>query len=344
MLLARERARVPVAIERLAGLQAQLARPPFVGLWSRLEGFRRVDLIRALESRDVVRATAMRATLHLMTAKAYLALRPALSPALEVAMRSALRDRTKSFDLDGALAHARAFFEAEPRTMDALRDDLGEKFGDVRAVAYAVRTSLPLVQVPGGEAWGFHGAAPFAVAESWLEKPVRTVPVAKDTQALVRSYLAAFGPASVQDAQTFSGVRGLAETFAQLRDELRVFRDERGRELFDLPKAPRPDEDADAPVRFIPEYDSLILAHDDRSRVMDDAARKAVFRANLMILPSFLVDGRVAGSWKIAKGTLAVQPFAPLSKKTRAQLEEEGLALLAFVEPDAKKHAVRFAR
>lgn len=341
MLLAREKARVPQAIERLGALQAQLARPPFVALWSRLDGFRREELIRAVEAKQVVRATAMRATLHLMSAKAYLALRPALSPALEVAMRSALRDRAGGIDLDGALAHARAFFAAEPRTMDALRDDVGARSGDARAVAYAVRTRLPLVQVPGGEAWGFHGAAPFAVAERWLGKTVRTTPVAKDTEALVRSYLAAFGPASVQDAQTFTGVRGLAETFARVRDQLRVFRDDRGRELFDLPKAPRPDEEVEAPVRFLPEYESLLLAHDDRSRVIDEPHRKAIFLANLTILPSFLVDGRVAGSWKIAKGTLALQPFVPLSKKIRAQLEEEGLRLLAFVEPGAK-HAVKF--
>ena len=279
-----------------------------------------------------------------MSAKAYVALRPALSPGLEAGLRSVLRDRAGKIDLDGARAHARAFFEAEPRTMDALRDEVGTRFGaDARAIAYAVRLTLPLVQVPGGEAWGFHGAAPFAVADRWLGASVRTTPVAKDTQALVRSYLAAFGPASVQDAQSFTGVRGLADAFAALRGQLRAFRDERGRELFDLPKAPRPDEDADAPVRFLPEYDSLVLAHDDRSRVIDDAHRKAIFRANLMVLPTFLVDGRVAGSWKIEKGTLAIQPFAPLQKKMRAQLEEEGLRLLAFVEPGAR-HAVKFAR
>jgi hypothetical protein len=344
MLLGREKVRPVAAIERLAGMQAQLARPPYIGLWSRLEGFEREALSRVLRDKQVVRVTAMRTTLHLMSAKDYLKLRAALQPALSASLRSALGKEVEKLDLAKAVAHARAFFDEEPRTMEELRTQVGKKFGvDARVVAYAVRTHLPLVQVPTDAEWGFPGAAAFAAAETWLGGRVRVEPKAEDAQALVRSYLGALGPASVQDAQAWSGVRGLAPAFEAMRDELRVFSDERGRELFDLPKAPRPDEDTDAPVRLLPDYDNLLLGHDDRARVIDDAHRKLISTANLMVLATFLVDGRVAGRWKIERGALTLMPFVTLQKKDRAALEEEGLALLAFVEPDGKRHAVRFA-
>lgn len=333
------------AIERLAGMQAQVPKPPFVGLWTRLARFERKDLAAAFAKKRVVRVTAMRGTLHLLSTRDYLALRGALQPGLTAGMRSILRDRATGLDVDALCALSRKFFEAEPRPFDALREELAAKFPklDERACAFAVRTHLPLVQVPTDDPWSFPAAADFTTAESWLGKEPKT---ASDPRELVKRYLAAFGPASVTDAQAWSGLAGLRETFDALRDELAVFRDERGRELFDLPDAPRPAPETPAPPRFLPEFDNLVLAHDDRSRVIDDALRPKVVTKNLRVLATFLVDGRVAGTWEVERkkrdATLELTPFAKLAKPEREALAGEGERLLGFLEPDAEKRAVRF--
>jgi hypothetical protein len=203
-------------------------------------------------------------------------------------------------------------------------------------MGYAVRTHLPLVQVPTDTRWGWPGVSAFAAAESWIGQRIVG---AADPRALVSSYLAAFGPASVRDAETWSYLRDLAPAFEALRPKLRVFRDERGRELFDLPKAPRPPADTPAPVRFLPDYDNLLLSHADRTRVIPDAHRGKLATKNLRLPPTFLVDGLVAGTWRIERArssaVLVLEPFAPLSKKARGELTEEGKALARFVESDA---------
>ena len=346
MLLAREKSTVVSAVERLAGLQAQLARPPFIGLWSRIEGFRAEDLARAVHDRKVVRATLMRGTLHLMTTKDYLDLRPALQPMLSEGMQGVLGDRAEGFDLDRVTATARACLDEQPRTFEDLRAALGKAWPglDVRALGYAVRTHLPLVQVPTETRWGWPGAACFAVAESWIG---RKMGKGGGASALVLRYLGAFGPASVRDAQAWSGMRSLADAFAALRPKLKVFHDEKGRELFDLPRAPRPPAATPSPVRFLPDYDNLLLAHADRTRVVPDAHRARLATKNLQVLATFLVDGFVAGSWKIARArsaaALVLTAFEPLSRKARADLTGEGTALLRFVESDARTAEVRFS-
>lgn len=351
MLLAREKATALEAVERLVGLQAQLARPPFGGLWTRLEGFRREDLLDLLRGRQVVRVTAMRGTLHLMTAADYVDLRCALQPGLSRGMQAILRDRTATFDLGAIQSAARAFFGGSPETFDAFRIHLKEKYpeGDERAMAYAVRTHLPLVQVPTEAAWGFPAAAAFALADEWLGKeiPGGEAPAHTLVRPLVRRYLAAFGPATPGDAQAWSGLSGLRPVFEELRSTLVTFRDERKRELFDLPEAPRPEEDTPAPVRFLPEFDNLVLGHDDRTRVMADEHRPRVVSKNLQVSATFLVDGFVAGTWKVERkkktAALILEPFAPLAKKTLAALEREGEGMLGFVEEDAAVREVRTA-
>ncbi|UQA55993.1 winged helix DNA-binding domain-containing protein [Polyangium aurulentum] len=347
MLLARERATAFDTIERLAGMQAQLARPPFIGLWSRLEGFAREHLTVLLERREVVRVTMMRGTLHLMTARDYVRMRAPMQPMLSEAMRSILRARTDAFDMEGIVAEGRRYFEEEPRTFDELRDHLLALHpgGDERGMGYAVRMHLPLVQVPTNTEWGYPGTADFAVAEAWLGQPI-----AKDDRphALVLRYLAAFGPATAADAQAWSGLKGLKGVFEELRPKLRTLQDERGRELFDLPEAPRPPEDTPAPVRFVPEFDNLLLAHADRTRIIADEHRPLIATANLRILPTFLVDGFVAGMWKIERkrstAKLLVEPFGALSKRAREEVEREGEALVRFVEADASAFEVLFVK
>jgi hypothetical protein len=347
MLLAREKLTAVRAVERLAGMQAQAPRPPFVGLWSRLHGFTREQLVRALVDRQLVRASLMRCTLHLMSAKDYLGLHAALQPALTRAMQSALRERAKGLDLEQLAAEARAFFDQQPRTFNQLRAYLGKQMPDAdeRAMGYAVRTQLPLVLVPTEAPWAFPAAADFAVAESWLGRKLAT---AADASALVLRYLQAFGPATPADAQAWSGLAGLKETFEALRPKLRVFRDARGRELFDLPDAPRPPADTPAPPRFVPEFDNLVLAHTDRTRVIADEHRPAVILKNLQVRATFLVDGMVAGTWGVERkrstATLLLTPFAPLLKRARAALTDEAEPLVRFVEPEATAHEVRIAK
>jgi hypothetical protein len=344
MLLARETVSALDAVGRLVALQAQLARPPHIGLWSRLAGFRREDLNRLLFRKDVVRATMMRGTLHLLTRQDYAAFRTVLQPSLTEGLR-AVGKRAEGLDLERLAAAGKKFFAKGPQSFEAMREVFAQADpgGDERAMGYAVRLHVPLVQVPADTAWGYPASADFILAETWLGEPVGT---GTDPRDLVLRYLAAHGPASITDAQTWTGMRGLRETFEALRPRLLGFRDERKRELFDLPEAPRPPEDTPAPVRFLAEFDNAVLAHDDRTRVVADEHRPAILKPNLRILPTVLVDGFVAATWRIerkrAAAALVIEPLVRLTKAVRSELIEEGEALARFVEEDARTFEVRF--
>ena len=347
MLLEREKIPATTAIERLVGLQAQVPKPPFVGLWTRLESFERKELSDAFHERRVVRVTAMRGTLHAMTAADYVALRGTLQPMLTRGMASILRSRGATIDLDAIQHEGRSYFSKQPSTFDALRDHLKAKFPNVdeRALAYAIRTHVPLVQVPTTDSpWAFPAVADFALADSWLSRKVSTAPMS--ARAIVLRYLAAFGPATPGDAQAWSGMTGLREVFEELRPQLVTFQDPRKRELFDVPGAPRPDEDVAAPIRFIPDYDNLVLSHDDRTRIMADAHRSRVTLKNLMVRATFLVDGMVAGTWKSGRkrkaAVLVVEPFGTIAKRTRSEIEAEGEAMLSFLDEDATERDIRW--
>jgi hypothetical protein len=339
-LLDREKVPVPEAVERFGGLQAQEPRPPFAGLWSRVAGFGREDLHAALHAREVVRVTSMRATLHVMSARDYAALRASLAPMLEQTMRSF----TKALDVDRVLAAARVLLEEKPRTFNELRSLLADEFPDAneRALGAAVRVRLPLVMVPTEDRWGFPRDSRFALAEDWLDEPLSED---RAPERLVRRYLAAFGPATAADVQAWSGLKGIKAVMEELRPDLESFEDERGRELFDLPDAPRPDGDAPAPARLLPDFDSLVLAHADRTRVIDDEHRALIATKNLRIRATFLVDGRVRGTWSVErrgkKAALLMAPFERLRKRDAAALAEEGDALVRFLEDDAASFDVK---
>lgn len=347
MLLERERLSALDAITRLVGLQAQVPRPPFVGLWTRLQSFQPSELRDLLHERRVVRATAMRCTIHLLTADDYVTFRGALQPALTRAMRSALARVRDTLDLEALDAEARRFFGTNPCTFETFRAHLRatQADADERALAYTVRTQLPLVQVPTDTKWAFPASADFALADAWLERAVDASP--SPAHELVRRYLAAFGPATPADAQVWSGLPGLRPVFEELRPTLVTFNDERGRELLDLPGAPRPPEDTPAPVRFLPEYDNAVLSHQDRSRVIADEHRPLIVSKNLQVRGTFLVDGFVAGAWNAERkrktATLLLEPFVRIAKKARASLEEEGEAMLRFIEGEAEIHDVSWA-
>ena len=348
LLLRRQKVKVATAVARVAGLQAQIPRPPFIGLWSRVDGFRRADLVRAIDRRDIVRGTLMRATIHLVSRDDFIEWRPTIQPVLTRLMKSVLGKVLDQFDLDRIVVAAQTRFEREACTFAELRKHLSEEFPGVneQAMGLIVRMLLPLIQTPQtGQPWAYHAAADFAVARSWLGEDL---PVTGRSDRLALRYLAAFGPATGQDFQMWSGLPGGRAIVDALRPKLRVFRDEKGRELFDLPRAPLADADEDAPVRFLPEYDNVLLAHADRSRIVRDDHRKQLFTRNLTIPASFLVDGFVAGLWKVESKIQAkkrhvrmvLTPFAKLDKRARTALQEEGGQLLRFLEPDAESYMV----
>jgi DNA glycosylase AlkZ-like len=345
MLLTGDDVPVLTAVERLVGLQAQQPMPPFVALWTRLAKFDRGDLLTLLKNRQIVRATTMRGTLHLMSARDYTAFRQTFQPMLTAGMNSVLRDRAKGLDVSALVAIARRFFGSEPRTFTELRGELLAAFpkGDERAMGYAVRMHLPITAAPDGSPWGFEADPGFIDAETWLERPIESVERRED---LVLRYLAAFGPATAADAQGWLGVGGLKDVLETLRPQLATFRDEKKRELFDLADAPRPAEDTRAPVCFLPGFDSAILAHVDRSRIIADEHRGLVTTRNLQVLPTILVHGFVAGTWKNTctkkTATLTISPFTRLPATVRKQLTTEGERLLRFIEPEAAEATVRF--
>lgn len=344
MLMGRVDTEPLAVIEHLVGLQAQQARPPFVGLWSRVSGFRREDLRSLLESRAVVRATLMRATIHLMSRRDYLAFRPVLQPMLSGGAESILRDRLQTFDRDAVLAEGRRLFAERPRTFNDLRTRLVQAFpgADERGMGYFVRLHLPLILTPEEHEWSYRADGDFGLFDDWPDEPASP----ESLRALILRYLAAFGPASATDVGAWSAMKGLSSVLEELRPQLQVFRDERKRELFDLPEAPRPHEDTEVPARFVADFDNLVLSHADRTRVIADEHRPTVVTKNGLVLPTILVDGFVAGTWKTAatrkKATLTVTPFAPLPARAREELSQEAEALTRFIHPDVPAFDLRF--
>jgi hypothetical protein len=344
-LLRREAVSPVLAVERLIGLQAQQPRPPFIGLWTRVSGFEAKALLQLIRNRKVVRATMMRSTLHLMSARDYLRFRSSIQPALSASMKSIVQRRTSAADVDAITAAAQACFEEKPHTFGELRATLAQRLPgiDERAMGYVARTCLPLVMQPDDAEYGFGADSKFVAASSWLKAPVESEDYLQD---LVLRYLAAFGPGSIADAQTWSGLPKLKPVFESLRQKLHVLRDEGKRELFDVPDALRPAEETPAPVRFLPGFDNVILGHADRSRIIADEHRPRVATKNLQILPTFLVDGFVAGTWELGSSksgvNLSVTPFKSLTKTVKRDLTEEGEQLIGFLAPDAIRSEVLF--
>jgi uncharacterized protein YcaQ len=322
-----ERSHLPLtrALERVAGLQAQDPRAPYFGLWTRLDGFSPADLTRAVERRRVVKTTLMRGTLHLVTARDYVRFAPALQQMVQELWRSYLRSRGEVADVESLARRASAFAD-RPRSSTELRDFLGGE-----DEWWRVRRHVLLVHAPTGATWAFGRGPSFVAAEHWLAGPN---PSARDgTIHLLRRYLAAFGPATLQDAATWSGLtlatlRPVAESLAP---RLRHFRDERGRPLLDIRGGPLPPADTPAPPRLLPPFDNAILSHTDRTRILRDEHRRTVIRAGI-VDPVFLVDGFVAGRWRFENGRIALEPFAPLTPAVQRRLAQEGERLASFAD------------
>ncbi len=333
-------------VEQLAGLQAQAPFPPYFGLWSRLDGFRPGDLAELILDRRAVRLALMRGTIHLVSARDCLTMRPLLQPVLDRGFQAGFAKQLGGIDQAQLAAAGRALVEETPRTFSDLGALLARQWPGrpPTALAHGVRTLVPLVQVPPRAVWGKAGQARHTSAEAWLSA---RLDAGAGLDWLVRRYLAAFGPATVADVQAWSGLTRLSEVIERLRPALRTFRGENGRELFDLPDAPRPQPDTPAPVRLVAEFDNLVLSHQDRSRVISDEHRKRLFTRNGIFPGTVLVAGFAAGIWRLSQSadtaTVLVELFGPVADTDRENIIREAKRMLTFAAPAAQSPDIRFA-
>jgi hypothetical protein len=325
-------------------MQAQTPHTAYVGLWTRLVDFRGEQLSDLLVDRSAVRIALMRGTIHLVTARDAWGLRPLVQPVMDRVQKGQFGKRLAGVDLDEVVTMGRAFVDEEPRTFKALGDHLLTRWPerDRFGLEQAVRTGVPLVQVPPRGLWGRSGPIAHTSIEAWLGEPPPDLPT---IETVVTRYLAAFGPASVMDAQAWCGLTKLSEVFDRLRPALITFRDETGRELFDLPDAPRPDPDTPAPARFLYDFENMLLSYADRSRAIAPELVRGIERTQES-LSTFTLDGFVAGIWGVqrdrGRATLTITPLAALSKADTTALADEGAGLLAFLAAESTDRDIRF--
>jgi hypothetical protein len=347
MLLRRSKLSAFDAIEHLVGMQAQSPLAPYVGLWTRLEQFQPDELVQLMNDREVVRIALMRNAVHLVTAEDCLTLRPLTQVIFDRDLRvnSTFAPRLRGMDVGALTAAGRALVEERPRTNKELGALLREQWPDreVASLVFAIRSQVPLVQVPPRGIWGKGGEVRCTSAETWLGHPLYADPSPED---MVMRYLGAFGPATVKDIQQWCGLTRLRDVVERLRARLVTFRDEAGTELFDLPDAPRPDPDTPAPVRFLPEYDNLFVSHADRTRVISETDLKTLRATERLVRGCVLVDGFFRGLWQIRRqrgvATLHIESYGPLSNRDRDAVAEEGEHLLTFAASDAKAQEIEF--
>jgi Winged helix DNA-binding domain len=348
LLLGRVRRAPHAAIEHLVGIQAQVPDSAYIALWSRLHGFQLEDLARLVRARRVVRIALMRSTIHLVTVRDGARLRPVVQTAVERGLWTGNYGRQLAgIDRDAVAAAGRAPLDGQPRTFSDLASLLAKRFPDRdgHALAMAVRGLLPLVQVTPRGVWGLSGPAAHATFEAWTGRKLET---RTDARRLAMRYLAAFGPSTIADVQAWSGLTGLHEVIERLRPRLRTFQDEHGRELFDLPAAPLPNRDVPAPPRFLPEFDNVLLAHADRTRIIEPSYQRRLFAGAGLMLGTVLIDGFVGARWRLTrpreKAILLVETFNQLTPATRTAIEGEGERLLRFFAVDARSSDIRFRR
>ena len=343
-LLERQRLNCEKVIGALIALQSQIPNPPYIGLWTRLQAFEKRQLTALLESREVVRAPWIRSTLHLVRKEDHQAFQAVIQPALVRGLRSFFGARASGLDVERLVAIAKPFLEAETPAIGALRDKLQEHEPeeDKQAMAYAVRSYLPLVQVPPSGAWGVGTRATYTTAESWLGAASPS-----DLGSLFRRYLAAFGPADVMDFQTWAGMTRLKSQLKATLDALVSYRDEEGRLLYDLPGEAIVDEERPAPIRFLPEYDNILIAHKDRGRILPEEHRKKVFVSAGRVLGTVIIDGFVGAIWKVERdkkrAVLRVTLFDKQTDDELDAIETEGLELSRFIDDDADSYKVEFS-
>jgi hypothetical protein len=346
-----DRADMPLvdAVEHLVGLQAQLPMNPYVSLWSRIQGFDPQALGRLVLERQLVRIVVMRATLHLVSAEDCLTLRPLMQPVLdkELARHPQYGPALEGADLRPMLHSARALLAERPLSGTELRAALAERFPDLdpAAMAYACRNLLAFVQVPPRGVWRRSGQVRSTTAENYLDRGLVAEPSIDD---VMRRYLRAFGPAAVADVASWSRLTGMREVVERLRPELRTFRDEAGRELFDVPDGPLPDPDTPARPRFLPEYDNLWLAYADRRRILPPGQvglplGVGSWRGVVMIEGMLRAMWWLDGADPSGAAALVVDHAGTLSQRTASAVASEGRRLMRLIAADASSHDVRFS-
>ena len=343
LLLERAKLDVVAATERIGGLQAQEPASPHIGLWTRLVGFQPAHLDRAISERTVVKGTLMRSTLHIVSANDYLRLWPAIVPLME-GIRRQDRVQPPSPRRLAALQVRAAAFTAEPRGLGELRDHLGASDGLAPdEVVWWIRRRVAFAHAPSDVAWSFGRRPRLAHALAWLGADDWSASTEEALEHLVRRYMGAYGPATAADLSQWSGLAvgkfrpGIAAIDAS--GDLRRFTDERGRELLDLDGAPLPHPDTPAPPRLLPMWDSTILAFADRTRLITDEDRRVVIARNGDTLPTFTIDGIVAGLWWAhaepgGRTRILIEPFRPPLRRADARaLEAEAERLATVVAP-----------
>jgi hypothetical protein len=346
LLLRRASLPVPEAVEHLVGLQAQAPMPPYYALWSRLEDFDPYRLGRMLTDREAVRLTLMRGTVHLVTVADALLLRPLMQIAAVREHNGTFKQRMGDANVDELAVTVPELLAATPMTGRELgRALVARGIGqDAEAIGNAARVHVPLVQLPPRGVWGASGQARYATLEAWTGREVEPEP---SIDAVVLRYLDAFGPASVMDMQNWSGLTKLKAAFARLRPRLLTFRDQEGRELFDLPDAPRPDPAVPAPVRLLGEYDNVLLGHADRRRIIPEGFPWTEMRAPGRFVNNLLVDGVLRATWWIERegkrrATLAIRPSGEFSAAERDEVNAEAERMIDFAAAEAAVRDVRF--
>jgi len=327
------------AIEHVVGMQAQEPQAPYIGLWSRLADFRPQELSTLITERRAVRMGLMRSTIHLVSARDSLGLYPLMLPVLERTFKgSAFSKQVVGVDLDELLAAGRELLEAKPRTRVELSRLLAELWNgvDPASLAYAVTFLTPLVQVPPRGLWCERAQPRLTTVQAWLGEELEREPSRSE---MVLRYLAAFGPATVRDVQAWCGLTRIRGVVDGLGDQLRVFADEDGQELLDTLDGPLPDPETPAPPRFLPPFDNAILGHADRSRIIAREDRDTVYGDRLM--RTFLVDGFVAGTWRVDGSTVHLRPLRRLSREDRLAVTEEATRLGEWVASETEAPSVQ---
>jgi hypothetical protein len=344
MLLERQDMGILEATEQLVGMQGQVTTAPYVALWSRLNGFEHAAMTELILARKLVRATTMRATLHLHTARDLIDLRALVQSVPEKSWQGAHAKHFGKADKAEVLAAGRALLDAGPMTNGALGKALAERWpeSDPLALALWVAVSETLVQIPPTRIWGSGHAPLLTRVQNWLQGPYEG---RKSREDMVLRYLAAFGPASVADMQAWCGLTRLDTSFAALGDKLLRFEDENGRVLFDLPDAQRPAAETPAPVRFLPDYDNILIGYADRSRFIDAGGIVRISRGN-GFRPVLIVDGVAAATWRLVRekkaAMLEIDPFRPFTRRERLAVEAEGEAFVVFLAEEVEDRGVGF--
>jgi DNA glycosylase AlkZ-like len=325
LLLERSRLPIPRALERVAGLQTQYAPSGYVGLWTRLENFSRDDLTRALERRSVAQGTLMRTTIHLASARDYAIFNAAVRDVRREQWLSARRGKVDKRRVETAAKKAAKLLADGPLR----RDDLVAGLDADSMIWNGVGVFVDLVRAPPSGTWDRRRADVFALADEWVG--MSNVTQEEAVQHLVRRYLGGFGPANVRDIADWAGLPQPTITKALEGLRPRRFRDEAGRELVDVPRAPLPDPDTPAPVRFLPTWDATLLVHARRTQILVEDDRPRVFNPRTpQSVASFIVDGQVAGTWKFVRGSIRVEPFRKLDRAVQRELDAEAERLVEF--------------